>query len=71
MHLESMQEQDVSIQHADLDLHFARCETIHTESSYKFNDKGIRTVLTDAGFEIEGIWKDSRGWYAVTLACLR
>ncbi len=60
MHLESTQEQDVSIQYAELDLHFMRCEAIHTENSYKFSDQGIRTVLRDAGFRIGRAWKDSR-----------
>ena len=71
MHLQSTQEQDVSIQFAELDLHFMRCETIHTENSYKFTDQRIRSVLRDAGFEIGRAWKDSRNWYTVTLACLR
>ena len=70
MHLESTQEQDVSIQHAELDLHFKRCETIHTENSYKFTDQGIRSLLEDAGFEIGRAWKDSLKWYTVTVACL-
>jgi uncharacterized SAM-dependent methyltransferase len=71
MHLESMQEQVVSIEDAELNLHFMRGETIHTENSYKFTDQDIRNLLTDVGFEIRGAWKDSRGWYTVTLACLR
>jgi L-histidine N-alpha-methyltransferase len=71
MHLESTQAQDVSIEHADLDIHFMAHETIHTENSYKFTDQGIRCLLGEAGFEIRGAWKDSRGWYALTLACLR
>jgi dimethylhistidine N-methyltransferase len=71
MHLESTQEQDVSIEHADLDLHFMPRETIHTENSYKFTDLGIRSLLNEVGFEIRGAWKDSRGWYTLTLACLR
>jgi dimethylhistidine N-methyltransferase len=71
MHLESTQEQDISIEHAELDLHFMRRETIHTENSYKFTDQGIRTLLRDVGFEIRGAWKDGRSWYTVTLACLR
>lgn len=70
MHLESSQEQDVSIRHAELDLHFKRCETIHTENSYKFTDQGIRSLFEDAGFEIGRAWKDSLKWYTVTLACL-
>jgi L-histidine Nalpha-methyltransferase len=70
MHLESMREQDVAIQHADLDVHFTRCETIHTENSYKFTDRAIRSLLRDAGFGIARAWKDSRDWYTVTLAQL-
>lgn len=71
MHLESTQEQDVSIGYAELDLQFLPYETIHTENSYKFTDQGVRTLLRDAGFEIGRTWKDSRNWYRVTLACLR
>jgi dimethylhistidine N-methyltransferase len=68
MHLESVQEQGISIEHADLDLHFTQGETIHTENSYKFTDRSIRTLLRDVGFEIRGAWKDCRGWYTLTLA---
>ena len=71
MHLESTREQDVSIEDADLDLHFMPRETIHTEKSYKFIDRGIRSLLNASGFETRGAWKDSHGWYALTLACLR
>lgn len=71
MHLESTQEQTVCIQDADLDLHFMRGETIHTENCYKFTDREIRTLLGDAGFEITGAWKDNRCWYTVTLARAR
>jgi len=69
MHLESTQEQDVSIEHADIDLHFVARETIHTENSYKFTDQGIRSLLEEVGFEIRGAWKDRCDWYALTLAC--
>jgi len=71
MHLESTQEQDVCIEEADLDVHFMRGETIHTENSYKFTDQGIRSLLDEAGFAIRGTWKDGRGWYTLTLGCLR
>jgi L-histidine N-alpha-methyltransferase len=70
MHLESVQSQHVSIEHADLDVHFMRRETIHTENSYKFTDRSIRTLLGGVGFEIRGAWKDCRGWYTLTLACV-
>ena len=71
MHLESTREQDVSIEDAELDLHFMRGETIHTENSYKFTEKGIRSMLGDAGFEIRRAWQDNCGWYTVALAHLR
>jgi L-histidine Nalpha-methyltransferase len=71
MHLESRREQDVSIEEADLDLHFMKGETIHTENSYKFTDQGVRSLLEEVGFEINGAWKDGRGWYTLTLGCLR
>jgi uncharacterized SAM-dependent methyltransferase len=70
MHLESPQEQDVSIEEADLDLHFMRGETIHTENSYKFTDRSIQTLLRDVGLEIRGAWTDCRGWYTLALACV-
>lgn len=71
MHLESTQEQRVSIECADFDLHLMPRETIHTENRYEFTDQGIRTLLGEVSFEIRGSWKDSRGWYTLTLACLQ
>jgi L-histidine N-alpha-methyltransferase len=71
MHLESTREQRVSIEHAELDVHFMQRETIHTENSYKFTDQGIRSLLDEAGFAIRGAWKDGRGWYTLALGCLR
>jgi uncharacterized SAM-dependent methyltransferase len=71
MYLESAQEQNVSIEYADLDLHFMPRQTIHAENSYKFTDQSIRRLLKDAGFEIRRARKDSRSWYTLALACLR
>ncbi len=70
MHLECTEEQDVYIDRAELALHFVPRETIHTENSYKFTDRGIRVLLRDAGFNLKEAWEDSRGWYSLTLACL-
>ena len=68
MHLESTREQAVSIPAAEVEVHFAKYETIHTENSYKCSDESIRRLLQDSCFEIARTWKDKRGWYAVTLA---
>ena len=71
MHLESTRDQYVRIAAADLDVHFAKSERIHTENSYKFTDASIRILLGEAGFEVEQTWTDKRGWYSVTLARTR
>ncbi len=68
MHLESIRDQTVLIPEADLEVHFVKYETIHTENSYKFSDESIRRLLQDSSFELGRTWKDDRGWYAVTLA---
>jgi uncharacterized SAM-dependent methyltransferase len=71
MHLESTRDHQVRIASAQLILHFAKCETIHTENSYKFTHQAIRILLDDAGFDVERIWMDDRGSYTVTLARVR
>lgn len=68
MHLVSTRDQDVYIAASQLNLHFAKEETIHTENSYKLTDKAIKSLLENSGFSIAESWKDGRGWYAVTLA---
>jgi uncharacterized SAM-dependent methyltransferase len=68
MHLESKRDQHVCIPSAQLNLHFAKRETIHTENSYKFTDQAIRVLIEDAGFDVERTWMDDRRWYSVTLA---
>ena len=65
---QSTRDQRVRIAAAYLDLHFTTGKTIHTENSYKFTHETIRTLLDEAGFEVEHIWTDARGWYSVTLA---
>lgn len=71
MHLESTCGHQVCIASAQLDLHFAKGETIHTENSYKFTQQAIRVLLEGAGFDVERTWMDDRRWYAVTLARIR
>jgi len=68
MHLESTRDQRVDIPAAQVGVQFAAFESIHTENSYKFTRAGIRGLLEDSGFCVEGAWTDGRGWYAVTLA---
>jgi L-histidine N-alpha-methyltransferase len=70
MHLESLAPQTVRIA---VDGHlrrfdFARGETIHTESSYKFTDAALEVLLSTAGFETTRIFYDPARSFAVTLA---
>jgi L-histidine N-alpha-methyltransferase len=71
MHLESSCNQRVRIADAQVDVHFAKGETIHTESSHKFTDGSIDSLLKDAGFEVMQTWTDECGWYSVTLASIQ
>lgn len=68
MHLESRRDQQVSISAAQMDLHFERGETIHSENSYKFTDWSVSHLLKDAGFGIRELWKDEEDRYSVVLA---
>lgn len=71
MHLESIHDHGVCIPAAEVYIRFAKCETIHTENSYKFTYGAVRALLEDAGFEVEQTWMDRRQWFAVTLARVR
>jgi L-histidine Nalpha-methyltransferase len=71
MHLESLRDQAVQIETADLEVHFRGGETIHTENSYKYTDETLDALLWDSGFEIKSNWKDERDWYALTMSRLR
>jgi L-histidine Nalpha-methyltransferase len=71
MHLDSTRNQHVRIATADLDIYFAKNESIHTENSYKFTDESVRILLRDGGFEVEQMWTDEREWFSVALARTR
>jgi dimethylhistidine N-methyltransferase len=68
MHLESLLAQKVSLRAADLEVRFARGETIHTENSYKFTDERVVALLTRAGFNLRQKWTDPNHWFTVCLA---
>jgi L-histidine Nalpha-methyltransferase len=68
MHLESLIPQQVRIDALELDVRFARGETIHTENSYKFTQKAVESMLEQAGFALTRCWTDEREWFGVYLA---
>ena len=68
MHLESMIAQYVTIPALELEVRFARGETIHTENSYKFTAESIASIMRRAGFGVTHSWTDEREWFGVYLA---
>jgi L-histidine N-alpha-methyltransferase len=68
MHLESTCDQRVRIGGLDLSVRFARGETIHTESSVKYSDDRIRSILNRAGFSCERTFFDPEARFGVHLA---
>jgi dimethylhistidine N-methyltransferase len=58
MHLESLVPQQVHLQALDLTLAFAAGETIHTESSHKYDLDQLRHLAQATGFRLEQSWFD-------------
>ena len=63
MHLVSRGEQAVHLDNATI--HFAKGESIWTESSYKFDLDEFAQIATAAGFKVEQVWTDERQWFSV------
>jgi L-histidine Nalpha-methyltransferase len=68
MHLVSRSRQRVVVPAAELDLTLEEGEPIWTESSYKYRESEIVTLLDQTGFDVEGQWIDSEARFALTLA---
>jgi dimethylhistidine N-methyltransferase len=68
MHLVSTCAQHVSIPALDLDIDFAKDETIHTENSYKFTPESATALLASGSFQVTHSWTDPRNWFGVYLA---
>ncbi|HEY1800821.1 MAG TPA: L-histidine N(alpha)-methyltransferase [Terriglobales bacterium] len=68
MYLESAVRQTVLIESLEASVEFEAGELIHTENSYKYSDGMVRSMLRQAGFTVEKVWKDKRGWFSDYLA---
>jgi dimethylhistidine N-methyltransferase len=68
MHLESTVDQSVTIHALGMSVRFRAGETIHTESSVKYDLHMVDRVLGRAGFTRERTFEDERHWFAVHLA---
>jgi len=65
MHLESLEPQLVHV--AGRPFIFREGETIHTESSYKWDLTGFDALAAIAGFSADRTWTDERAWFCVKL----
>jgi L-histidine Nalpha-methyltransferase len=68
MHLESIERQRVRIEALDLTVEFERGETIHTESSVKYDLAHVERLLTASGFVLDKTLYDNDRLFAVHLA---
>jgi|SRR5579872_1878617 len=59
--------QIVRIRDLDLQVGFAEFESIHTESSYKYDPDDISRIAETAGYHLERCWFDSGFDYALSL----
>ena len=63
MHLVSQRDQVVHLNRETIS--FTRCESIWTESSYKYNLDEFEQMAAAAGFRVERVWADERQWFSV------
>ncbi len=67
MHLRSLCPQSVYLSKLDLTVEFAAGETIHTESSRKFDLTELGGLLTELGLPTVKVWQDPQGWFGLLL----
>jgi L-histidine N-alpha-methyltransferase len=67
MHLVSRVAQDVQVEQAGLRFGLEEGEPIWTESSYKFEARGLGPLVEPAGFAQQQQWVDARAGFALTL----
>lgn len=68
MHLVSRVDQLISIGALDLKVSFAQGESIHTESSAKYDEQSVSRLLARAGFALAHTFTDEQQLFAVHLA---
>jgi len=67
MHLVSREAQTVPIAALALDVHFDRGESIHTESSYKYDRAALELLANKTGFSVANTWTDAAGLFSSNL----
>ena len=67
MRLRSLEDQAVAVRGLGITVELSRGETIHTESSHKYDLPQIRGMMAGAGLSVRRVWSDPRGHYALVL----
>ena len=67
MHLVSRRAQRVRIDALDLEIAFEAGESIHTESSWKHDERTLAKLAAESGFTVARMWTDARKWFADVL----
>jgi dimethylhistidine N-methyltransferase len=67
MHLVSREAQTVLIAALEMDVHFDHGETIHTESSYKYDRAALAELARITGFALANTWTDAAGLFSSNL----
>ena len=67
MHLASREAQTVPISALGMKVRFERGETIHTESSYKYDRERLADLANLTGFELTNTWTDAAGKFSSNL----
>ncbi|HEY2511060.1 MAG TPA: L-histidine N(alpha)-methyltransferase [Polyangiaceae bacterium] len=68
MHLESLEDQEVVLDALALRVRFTAGETIHTESSVKYDLPRVERLLSSAGFERRATYQDRASRFGLHLA---
>ncbi len=67
MHLKSKSDQEFRISGYDRIFQIYQDETIHTESSYKYNEEKIQELVIRSGFSLERIFSDNNNWFNLVM----
>lgn len=67
MHLFSREAQIVKLKALDLEVRFAKGESVHTENSYKFEIEALSDLASETSFHLTKTWFDSRRRFSVNL----
>ena len=71
MHLVSLKRQAVKINSLDLEIQFDQGESIHSESSYKYDLDQLGDLARRSGFELVRSWFDSGGRFSFNLLAVK